>query len=57
MVAKPLSRPSSAAGPDSGRPAVAIIRRGSFSGINDAFIEAFAALLPGYDFDLVDVPS
>lgn len=55
MGATPLNRPSPAAQPASGRPAVAIIRRGSFSGINDAFIEAFAALLPGYDFDLVDV--
>ena len=50
-----MSGPSPAAWPASGRPAVAIIRRGSFSGINDAFIEAFTELLPGYDFDLVDV--
>ena len=54
MVAKSLSRRSAAARPASGRPVVAIIRRGSFSGINDAFIEAFTELLPGYDFDVVD---
>jgi glycosyltransferase involved in cell wall biosynthesis len=49
VVAKPLSRPAS------GRPAMAIIRRGSFSSINDAFIAAFTELLPGYDADVVDV--
>ena len=55
MGAKPLSRRIPSRQPASGRPAVAIIRRGSFSGINDAFIEAFAALLPEYDLELVDV--
>ena len=39
----------------SGRPAIAIIRRGSFSSINDAFLAAFTKLLPGYDFEVVDV--
>jgi glycosyltransferase involved in cell wall biosynthesis len=39
----------------SGRPAIAIIRRGSFSSINDAFLAAFTKLLPGYDFEDVDV--
>ncbi len=37
------------------RPAIAIIRRGSFSSINDAFLAAFTKLLPNYDFDVVDV--
>jgi glycosyltransferase involved in cell wall biosynthesis len=37
------------------RPAVALIRRGSFSSINEGFLGAFMELLPGYDFDVVDV--
>ena len=38
-----------------GRPAVGIVTRGAFSGINDAFLGALAELLPGYDLDVVDV--
>ncbi len=37
------------------RPAIAIIRRGSFSSINDSFLAPFTARLPGYDVDVVDV--
>ena len=37
------------------RRAIAIIKRGSFSSINDAFVGALSALLPGYDVDVVDV--
>ena len=40
---------------DTQRPAIALIRRGSFSSINDAFLGAVAELLPGYDVDVVDV--
>jgi len=36
------------------RPAIAIIKRGSFSSINDAFIGAFVETLPGYDVEVVD---
>jgi len=39
----------------SGRAAIAIIRRGSFSSINDSFLAAFTEKLPGYDVDVVDV--
>ncbi len=52
VVAGPMTGPSPA---KSGRPAIAIIRRGSFSSINDAFLAAFTKLLPGYDFEVVDV--
>jgi len=46
---------SASAQAKSDRPAIAVIRRGSFSSINDAFLAAFTKLLPGYDFDVVDV--
>jgi glycosyltransferase involved in cell wall biosynthesis len=54
VVAAPMSGPASAA-TQPGRPAIAIIRRGSFSSINDAFLAAFTEMLPAYEFDVVDV--
>jgi glycosyltransferase involved in cell wall biosynthesis len=39
------------------RPAIALIRRGSFSSINDAFLGAVAERLPEYDVDVVDVQA
>ena len=37
------------------RRAIAVIKHGSFSSINDAFLGAFTQLLPGYDIEVVDV--
>jgi len=55
VVAAAMNRPAHGASRRSDRPAIAIIKRGSFSSINDAFIGAFTQMLPGYDFDVVDV--
>lgn len=49
-----MSRRAQAPG-QRGRPAIAIVRRGSFSSINDSFLAALTEKLPGYDFDVVDV--
>jgi glycosyltransferase involved in cell wall biosynthesis len=37
------------------RPAIAVIKRGSFSSANQAFLSALAEQLPEYDFDVIDV--
>jgi glycosyltransferase involved in cell wall biosynthesis len=39
----------------SGRPAIAFIKRGSFSSVNDTFLAAFTEMLPAYDVEVVDV--
>jgi glycosyltransferase involved in cell wall biosynthesis len=39
----------------SGLPAIAVVKRGSFSSINDGFLRAFTELLPGYDVEVIDV--
>jgi glycosyltransferase involved in cell wall biosynthesis len=50
-----MSGPVASVPAQSARPAIAIVKRGSFSSINDAFLGAFTELLPGYDVDVVDV--
>jgi glycosyltransferase involved in cell wall biosynthesis len=50
-----MSGVAPAAARQSDRPAIAIIRRGSFSSINDALLAAFREMLPAYDFDVIDV--
>jgi glycosyltransferase involved in cell wall biosynthesis len=50
-----MSGPAAVPTTQSRRPAIAIIRRGGFSSINDAFIGAFTELLPGYEVDIFDV--